>query len=154
MEGWGNVCLNILCFYTSTDLHITIVQRLKTASVQEGESCAFDCHLSHNVDDPPSWTINGHLVVSNNRIQMINNGHKYRLTIKDAMLADAGDVVFTIKDLNCRTILFVKGEYLSVVYIYKKRRTTKVILSVMHFPSIRKTSTHLQGPVEHQGSAR
>lgn len=75
----------------------------------EGESCAFDCHLSHHVDDQPSWTINGQVVVTNSRIQVINNGRKYKMTIRDSILTDAGDVVFTIKDLSCRTMLFVKG---------------------------------------------
>lgn len=103
-----------LFFYLSADLHLTIVQRLKTTSVLEGENCTFDCHLSHDVDDQPSWTINGQVVVTNSRIQVINNGRKYKMTIRDALLIDAGDVVFTIKDLSCRTMLFVKGEYLAV----------------------------------------
>lgn len=102
-----------VCFviYLSADLHISIVQRLKTASVLEGESCTFDCHLSHHVDDQPSWTINGQVVVTNSRIHVINNGRKYKMTIRDAVPSDAGDVVFTVKDLSCRTMLFVKGEY-------------------------------------------
>ncbi len=85
---------------------------MKTTSVLEGECCTFDCHLSHDLDEMPSWTINGQVVVTNSRIQVINNGRKYKMTIRDAMLTDAGDVVFTIKDLSCRTMLFVKGEYL------------------------------------------
>lgn len=46
-------------------------------------------------------------------MQLINNGRKYKMTIKDAVLTDAGDVVFTIKDLSCTTMLFVKGKILS-----------------------------------------
>lgn len=83
---------------------------MKTLSVLEGENCTFECHISHNVDDEPSWTINGQAVVINSRIQLINKGRKYKMTIRDAVLTDAGDVVFTIKDLSCRTMLFVKGE--------------------------------------------
>ncbi|XP_047443167.1 obscurin isoform X3 [Mugil cephalus] len=93
---------------TVHDLHITIVQRMKTTSVLEGESCTFECHLSHDLNDEPSWTINGQVVVTNGRIQVINNGHIYKLTIRDAILTDAGDVVFSVKDLSCRTMLFVK----------------------------------------------
>lgn len=104
--------LFISALLTRTDLHIAIVQRLKTLSVLEGENCTFDCHLSHDVDDQPCWTINGRVVVTDGHIQVINNGRKYRLMIKDALLTDSGDVVFTIKDLTCRTMLFVKGEYL------------------------------------------
>lgn len=95
-----------------TDLHITIVQRMKTTSVLEGEICTFECNLSHNVDEEPFWTINGQVVVTDSRLQVINNARNYKMTIRDAMLTDAGDVVFTIKDLSCRTMLFVKGKYL------------------------------------------
>jgi len=83
---------------------------MKTASVLEGESCTFECHLSHDLDDEPSWTVNGQVVVANSRMQFINSDRKYKMTIRDAVLTDAGDVVFTIKDLSCRTMLFVKGE--------------------------------------------
>lgn len=85
---------------------------MKTTSVLEGESCTFECRLSHELDNEPSWTINGQMVATNGRIQVINNGHTYKLTIRDAILTDAGDVVFTIKDLSCRTMLFVKGKLL------------------------------------------
>lgn len=83
---------------------------MKTISVHEGESCTFECHLSHDVDDEPTWTINGQAVVTSDHIQLVSNGCKYKMTIRDAVLTDAGDVVFTIKDLSCRTMLFVKGE--------------------------------------------
>jgi obscurin-RhoGEF protein len=96
--------------FPTTDLHITIAQRMKTASVLEGECCSFECVLSHDVIDESSWTLNGQLVVSNSRIQSVNKGRKYKMTIRDATLTDAGDVVFFIKDLSCRTMLFVKGE--------------------------------------------
>eukprot|EP00063_Salmo_salar_P030140 XP_014004975.1 PREDICTED: obscurin-like isoform X1 [Salmo salar] len=93
---------------TVHDLHITISQRMKTVSVLEGESCSFECVLSHDVIDESSWTLNGQLVVSNSRIQSVNKGRKYKMTIRDATLTDAGDVIFFIKDLSCRTMLFVK----------------------------------------------
>lgn len=76
----------------------------------EGESCTFDCQLSHDVDEQPSWTINGQLVVSNDHIQLINNGRKYKMNVKETVLTDAGDIVFNVKDLSCRTMLFIKGE--------------------------------------------
>ncbi|KAK0155211.1 Obscurin [Merluccius polli] len=93
---------------TVHDLHITIVRRLKTVSILEGENCTFDCLLSHDVIEEPIWTINDQLVVSDSRLQVVNNGRQYTLAIKDAILLDAGDVVFTIKDLSCRTMLFVR----------------------------------------------
>ncbi|KAF7668343.1 hypothetical protein LDENG_00020560 [Lucifuga dentata] len=99
---------------TVHDLHITIVQRMKTTSVLEGESCTFECRLSHDINDKPCWAINGQLVITNSRIQVLNNGCKYKMTIRDAILSDAGDIVFTIKDLSCRTMLFVKEKPLHI----------------------------------------
>lgn len=101
--------------FPSTDIHITIAQRMKTVSVLEGESCSFECILSHDVIDEPSWTLNGQLVISNSRIQIVNKGRKYKMTIRDATMTEAGDVVFFIKDLSCRTMLFVKGECLKCI---------------------------------------
>ncbi|XP_074523985.1 obscurin [Halichoeres trimaculatus] len=109
---------------TVHDLHITIIQRLKTTSVLEGECCTFDCQLSHDVDDEPSWTINGEAVVTNSRIQVINNGRKYKLTIRDVALTDAGDVIFTINDLSCRTMLFVKEK---PVHIFRELLNVKAV---------------------------
>ncbi|XP_069378095.1 obscurin isoform X3 [Paralichthys olivaceus] len=109
---------------TVYDLHITIVHRMKTTSVLEGERCTFECLLSHDLDDEPSWTINGQVVVPNSRIQVINKGHKYEMTIRDAMLTDAGDVVFTIKDLSCRTMLFVKEK---PVHIFRDLLNVKAV---------------------------
>ncbi|XP_032381171.1 obscurin [Etheostoma spectabile] len=109
---------------TVHDLHITIVQRMKTTTVFEGESCTFDCQLSHDLNDEPSWTINGQVLVTNSRIQIINNGRNYRMTIKDAIPTDAGDVVFTIKDLSCRTMLFVKEK---PVHIFRELLNVKAV---------------------------
>ncbi|XP_059196374.1 obscurin [Centropristis striata] len=106
------------------DLHITIVQRIKTTSVLEGESCTFDCQLSHDLNDEPSWTINGQVVVTNSHTQVINNGRNYKMTISDAILTDAGDVVFTIKDLSCRTMLFVKEK---PVHIFRELLNVKAV---------------------------
>lgn len=82
---------------------------MKTATVFEGEKCSFECVLSHDIIDEASWTLNGQLIVSNGRIEVANKGRKYTLTIHEVMTSDAGDVVFTIKDLSCRTMMFVKG---------------------------------------------
>ncbi|CAK6958063.1 LOW QUALITY PROTEIN: obscurin [Scomber scombrus] len=106
------------------DLHITIIQRLKTTSIMEGENCTFECQLSHDLNDEPSWTINGQVVVTNSRIQVFINRRRYRMTIRDAVLSDAGDVVFTIKDLSCRTMLFVKEK---PVHIYRELLNVKAV---------------------------
>ncbi|XP_058246255.1 obscurin [Hemibagrus wyckioides] len=96
------------------DLHITIVKRLRTISLFEGEYCTFECTLSHDIIDEPSWTLNGQLIISNDRIQITNQGSKYTMNIQEVMITDAGEVVFTIKDLSCRTMLFVKEKPIRV----------------------------------------
>ncbi|XP_038858991.1 obscurin [Salvelinus namaycush] len=107
---------------TVHDIHITIAQRMKTVAVLEGESCSFECVLSHDVIDEPSWTLNGRLVVSNSRIQIVNKGRKYKMTIRDATVTEAGDVVFFVKDLSCRTMLFVKEK---PVHVFRDMTSVK-----------------------------
>lgn len=102
--------LPFLSPFFSEDLHITIVKRLRTVSVLEGEYCCFECTLSHDIPDEPSWILNGQLIISNGRIHLANQGCTYAMIIQVVMLTDAGEVVFTIKDLSCRTMLFVKGK--------------------------------------------
>ncbi|KAK2841467.1 hypothetical protein Q7C36_013046 [Tachysurus vachellii] len=96
------------------DLHITIVKRLRTSSVLEGEYCSFECILSHDIIDEPSWTLNGQLIISNARIQIANQGSKYTMNIQEVIITDAGEVVFAIKDLSCRTMLFVREKPIRV----------------------------------------
>nr|XP_029489197.1 obscurin-like [Oncorhynchus nerka] len=107
---------------TVHDIHITIAQRMKTVSVLEGESCSFECILSHDVIDEPSWTLNGQLVISNSRIQIVNKGRKYKMTIRDATVTEAGDVIFFVKDLSCRTMLFVKEK---PVHVFRDMMSVK-----------------------------
>ncbi|XP_024909236.1 obscurin, partial [Cynoglossus semilaevis] len=109
---------------TVHDLHITIVHRIKTASVLEGESCTFECLLSHDVDDEPSWTINGQDVAANERLQVVRNGRKYKMAVRNAVITDAGDVVFSIKDLSCRAVLFVKEK---PVHIFRELLKVKAV---------------------------
>ncbi|XP_055077076.1 obscurin [Periophthalmus magnuspinnatus] len=106
------------------DLHISVVQRLRTSVVMEGENCTFECVLSHDLHDEPCWTINGQTVVSNNRIQLEQNCRKYKLTINDAILSDAGEVVFTLNDLSCRTMFFVKEK---PVHIFRDLLNVKAV---------------------------
>ncbi|KAM4739603.1 obscurin isoform 2-T2 [Anableps anableps] len=109
---------------TVHDLHVAIVQRIKTSSVLEGENCAFECHLSHDLDDEPIWTINGQVVATNSHIQLVNNSRIYKMAIRDVSLSDAGDVIFRIKDLSCRTMLFVKEK---PVHIFRDLLSVKAV---------------------------
>nr|XP_021334072.1 obscurin isoform X1 [Danio rerio] len=112
-EDGGEYSCDIGCSQTKAkvtvrDLHITIVKRIRTATVLEGESCSFECVLSHEIIDEAFWNMNGQLIVSNRRIIVANEGRKYTMSIEEVMTSDAGEVVFSIKELSCRTMLFVK----------------------------------------------
>lgn len=76
------------------------------------------------------------MVVTNSRIQLVNNSRIYKMGIRDVVLSDAGDVVFTIKDLSCRTMLFVKGEQLCLMCLFCPFEADIKILSV--FPPLEK----------------
>ncbi|KAJ3599333.1 hypothetical protein NHX12_033296 [Muraenolepis orangiensis] len=66
----------------------------------------------------------GKLVICDSRLQVVNNGRQYTLAIKDAILLDAGDVVFTIKDLTCRTMLFVREK---PVHVFRDMQNVKAV---------------------------
>ncbi|KAI7798028.1 putative obscurin, partial [Triplophysa rosa] len=91
------------------DLHISIVKRIRTTTVLEGENCHFECILSHDIIDEASWFMNGQPIVTNGRIIVTSNGRKYSMSIQEVIISEAGEVVFIIKDLSCRTMLFVKA---------------------------------------------
>uniref|UniRef100_A0A6I8NAP6 Uncharacterized protein n=1 Tax=Ornithorhynchus anatinus TaxID=9258 RepID=A0A6I8NAP6_ORNAN len=90
------------------DLNVGITKRLKTTEVQEGESCSFECILSHeSAGDAGVWTVNGQDVGGSGRFQASRQGRKYTLSIRDAALADGGEVVFAVRDLRSKASLVV-----------------------------------------------
>ncbi|XP_041913572.1 obscurin isoform X1 [Alosa sapidissima] len=93
---------------TVHDLHITIAKRLKTTSVLVGDNCSFECVLSHELLEEAFWFLNGQLVVSNGRMLLSSNGRRHKMNIDEVAISDAGDIIFTIKDLSCQTVLFVQ----------------------------------------------
>ncbi|XP_067270783.1 LOW QUALITY PROTEIN: obscurin [Pseudorasbora parva] len=112
-DDGGEYSCDIGCSQTKAkvivrDLRITITKRIRTTTVLEGENCSFECVLSHDIIDEALWILNGQLIVNNGRIVVANKGRKYTMSIQEVMISDAGEVVFTIKDLSCRTMLFIK----------------------------------------------
>lgn len=101
-----------MCFLWLTDLHVGITKRLKTVEVLEGESCSFECVLSHeNTGDPAVWTVGGKTVGDSGHFQATCQGRKYTLTVRDAALSDAGEVVFSVQGLTSKASLIIRGGY-------------------------------------------
>ncbi|XP_029139630.1 obscurin [Protobothrops mucrosquamatus] len=90
------------------ELNIGITKRLKSVEVQEGESCSFECVLSHESLDGCQWLINGNEVSHDARYRAFNKGRKYTLTIKKTLVTDSGEVVFSVRDLKSKASLVVK----------------------------------------------
>lgn len=98
------------CLLWSTDLHVGITKRLKTVEVLEGEGCSFECVLSHeDTGDIATWMINGKTVGSSGRFRATRQGRKYTLTVQEVVLADAGEVVFSMRGLTSKASLIVRG---------------------------------------------
>ncbi|XP_041423263.1 obscurin isoform X2 [Xenopus laevis] len=90
------------------ELNIGITKRLKSSEAKEGESCTFECILSHESIDECSWTVNGQSVEGDQRFNVSNKGRKYVLHIKEVRARDAGEVIFTARNLNSKASLTIK----------------------------------------------
>uniref|UniRef100_A0A7N4PFA3 non-specific serine/threonine protein kinase n=1 Tax=Sarcophilus harrisii TaxID=9305 RepID=A0A7N4PFA3_SARHA len=97
------------------DLHIGITKRLKTTEVLEGESCTLECILSHqSAGDVGTWTVDGKEVGGSGRFRASCQGRKYTLTLRNAAMTDAGEVVFTVRDLTSKASLIIKEKPASI----------------------------------------
>ncbi|XP_058286464.1 obscurin isoform X1 [Hylobates moloch] len=98
------------------DLHVGITKRLKTMEVVEGESCSFECVLSHeSASDPAMWTVGGKTVGSSSRFQATRQGRKYILVVREAAPSDAGEVVFSVRGLISKASLIVRERPVTII---------------------------------------
>nr|XP_055229425.1 obscurin isoform X35 [Gorilla gorilla gorilla] len=98
------------------DLHVGITKRLKTMEVLEGESCSFECVLSHeSASDPAMWTVGGKTVGSSSRFQATRQGRKYILVVREAAPSDAGEVVFSVRGLTSKASLIVRERPATII---------------------------------------
>uniref|UniRef100_A0A8C3F909 Obscurin n=1 Tax=Chrysemys picta bellii TaxID=8478 RepID=A0A8C3F909_CHRPI len=97
------------------ELNIGITKRLKSTEVQEGENCTFECILSHESIGDFHWLLKGNEVHSGGRFKTFNKGRKYTLDIRNVVAADAGEVVFTARNLNSKASLVVKEKPAEII---------------------------------------
>lgn len=98
------------CLPWFTDLHVGITKRLKNVEVLEGESCNFECILSHeDTGDTATWTVGGKTLGSSGRFRATRQGRKYILAVREALLSDTGEVVFSVRGLTSKASLLVRG---------------------------------------------
>ncbi|KAM9732204.1 LOW QUALITY PROTEIN: obscurin-like [Dama dama] len=107
------------------ELHVGITKRLKTVEVLEGESCSFECILSHeDTGGVAEWTVSGRTVGSSGRFRAMRQGRKYTLAVRDAMPSDAGEVVFSVQGLTSKASLIVKERSVDIMKPLEDQQAT------------------------------
>ncbi|XP_043323033.1 obscurin isoform X2 [Cervus canadensis] len=107
------------------ELHVGITKRLKTVEVLEGESCSFECILSHeDTGGVAEWTVSGRTVGSSGRFCATRQGRKYTLAVRDAVPSDAGEVVFSVRGLTSKASLIVKERSVDIMKPLEDQQAT------------------------------
>nr|XP_019585378.1 PREDICTED: obscurin [Rhinolophus sinicus] len=107
------------------DLHVGITKRLKTVEVLEGESCSFECILSHeDTGNTAVWMISGKTVGTSGRFQATRQGRKYTLAVREVVPADAGEVIFSVRDLTSKASLIVRERPVDITKPLEDQRAT------------------------------
>ncbi|XP_057346835.1 obscurin isoform X17 [Manis pentadactyla] len=107
------------------DLHVGITKRLRTVEVLEGQSCSFECILSHeSTGNVAMWTMSGKPVGSSGRFWATCQGRKYMLAVQEALPSDAGEVVFSVGNLTSKASLIVKERPTDITKPLEDQRVT------------------------------
>ena len=87
---------------------IDITKDLSSVEVVEKQDATFTCELS-KAGQKVTWLIDGKPIKSSDKYEIIDDGHTYKLTIKDCCLTDAAEVSIVAKDCKCTAQLLVNG---------------------------------------------
>ncbi|XP_032951653.1 obscurin isoform X4 [Rhinolophus ferrumequinum] len=107
------------------DLHVGITKRLKTVEVLEGESCSFECILSHeDTGNTAVWMISGKTVGTSGRFRATRQGRKYTLAVREVVPGDAGEVIFSVRGLTSKASLIVRERPVDIMKPLEDQRAT------------------------------
>jgi hypothetical protein len=107
--------MNVFNFFeTLLELPLDFVKGLSNVKCMEKEEARFECKFNKEVNpETVSWFKDGVKLengAENGRIQMINEGDKQILVIKDAKLDDAANYEIRVGNVKSTANLKVKGK--------------------------------------------
>ena len=91
-----------------TEGPIDFTTDLKSVEVLEGEDATFTCEVS-KPNQEATWMIDGQEIQPNDKYEMVTDGTKFTLKIKNCSPEDSASVSILVKDCMSSAELTVKG---------------------------------------------